>query len=168
MGLWHHLVEQRYRQRQRSGRGDYLDNCNYNNGLGHSTATSPKAVTLTGNDSFEKNSSFGLTINSLGAITVNNINADGNTLADGADLDNDFPGAVGGVSVTNTATYSPSFNNNGGNGLEVDSRGAITVMDLNATGNNNDGVYLKNSDGTGNISLGTARLVGSTRSRVTD
>ena len=138
--------------------GVYLDNCNYNNGLGHCTATSPKAVTLTGNNSFEKNSSFGLTINSLGAITVNNINADGNTLADGADLDNDFPGAVGGVSVTNTATYSPSFNNNGGNGLEVDSRGAITVMDLNATGNNNDGVYLKNSDGTGNISLGTARV----------
>ena len=60
--------------------------------------------------------------------------------------------------MNNTAAYSPSFNTNGNNGLAVFSLGTITVMDLDATGNSGDGVYLDNSDGTGSVSLGTTHV----------
>ena len=55
-------------------------------------------------------------------------------------LSNDYPGALGGMSVNNAAAYSPSFNTNGNNGLAVFSLGTIAVMDLDATGNSGDGV----------------------------
>ena len=115
------------------GGGVYLDNCDYGDLVaGHCSATLPRAITLTGNNSFDGNFTYGLQVNSLGAITVNNVNADnnGNTNGNaGVFLENDFPGAVGGVSVTNTAANFPNFSNNGGNGLKILSRGAITVMD---------------------------------------
>ena len=141
------------------GAGAWLDNCLTTNGT-TCQAVTPKTITLAGNNAFENNFSDGLLIASKGAITVNNVNADGNGAdgSDGAYLDNDFTGAVGGVNVTNTAAYSPSFNDNGNHGLEVYSLGAITVMDLDASGNNRYGVRLYNSDGTGNVSLGTARV----------
>ena len=143
------------------GSGAWLDNCT-SKVVGTCRTVTPKTIALTGNNAFENNFGYGLWVSSKGAITVNNVNADGNGSdgsSDGAYLDDDFTGAVGGVSVTNTATYSPSFNNNKGNdGLEVYSLGTITVMDLDATGNSNDGVYLKNFAGTGNVSLGTARV----------
>ena len=140
------------------GYGASLDNCQYDNGC---TAVTPMAVNLTGNNAFSANYDSGLFVQSKGAITVNNVNAVANGLAngrDGAYLDNDFTGAVGGVSVTNTAAYSPSFNGNGYDGLEVYSLGTITVMDLDAQNNGNDGVYLENDyAGAVNVSLGTAR-----------
>ena len=140
------------------GYGASLDNCQYDNGC---TAVTPMAVNLTGNNVFSGNYDLGLFVQSKGAITVNNVNAVANGLAngrDGAYLDNDFTGAVGGVSVTNTAAYSPSFNGNGYDGLEVYSLGTITVMDLDAQDNGNDGVYLENDyAGAVNVSLGTAR-----------
>ena len=131
------------------GYGAYIDN---------SSSTARMAITLTGNNAFENNILGGLWITSKGVITVNNVNADGNEYYDGAYLSNDYPGALGGVSVNNTAAYSPSFNTNGNNGLAVFSLGTITVMDLDATGNSGDGVYLDNSDGTGSVSLGTTRV----------
>ena len=119
----------------------------------------PRAVTLTGNNNFNGNYTYGLNVNSLGAISVNNVNADNNGTY-GTYLENDFLGAVGAVSVSNTAAYSPDFSSNGGNGLYILSRGTITVMDLNAQGNGADGVYLNNTSnttGTAAVNLGTAR-----------
>ena len=147
-----------------SGGGVYLDNCEYNDLNSNACdATLPRAVTLTGNNSFDNNYTYGLVVNSLGAITVNNANADNNgdnNGNDGMGLWNSFPGAVGGVSVINTLTSWPDFSNNGGNGLEVYSRGTITVMDLDAQSNGADGVYLNNlsnTTGTAAVNLGTSR-----------
>ena len=130
---------------------------------GKCDTTLPRAITLTGNNSFDNNYTYGLKVNSLGAISVNNVNADNNGNTNGYDgvfLENDFPGAVGAVSVNNTATYQPDFSSNGGYGLYILSRGTITVMDLNAQSNGADGVYLDNTSnttGTAAVNLGTAR-----------
>ena len=139
------------------GSGAWVDNCLSNDNGITCQAITPKTITLTGNNAFESNFDFGLRVTSKGAISVNNVNADHNGYI-GAYLDNDFTGAVGGISVINTATYWPSFNNNGWNGLEVYSLSTITVMDLDAAGNADNGVILDNSDGTGNVGLGTARV----------
>ena len=147
-------------QSQSWGGGLYLDNCEYNDLNSNACdATLPRAVTLTGNNSFDGNFAYGLNVNSLGAISVNNVNADNNGTY-GMYLENDFLGAVGAVSVSNTAAFSPDFSNNRGDGLEVYSRGAITVMDLDAQSNGADGVYLNNTSnttGTAAVNLGTAR-----------
>ena len=151
-----------------SGGGVYLDNCLYNSGTGLCTATLPRTVTLTGNNNFNNNYTDGLNVNSLGAISVNNVNADNNGTG-GVYLDNNYTNAVGAVSITNTPTYQPDFSNNGYynnsyngeyNGLDILSRGAITVMDLNAQNNTGDGIYLDNTantSGTASVTLGTAR-----------
>ena len=139
------------------GGGAYLDNCEYNDlNANQCDATLPRAITLIGNNTFNNNFTYGLVVNSLGAITVNNVNANNNG-EEGMGLWNSFPGAVGGVSVNNTPTYLPSFNNNGGHGLQIYSGGAIAIMDLDAQNNGLDGVYLNNRVGTGTVSLGTAR-----------
>ena len=122
---------------------------------------------MTGNNNFNNNFKYGLDIFSLGAITVNNVNASNNGRT-GVFLTNNFPTAVGGVSVTNTPAYGPNFNNNGYynnsyngeyDGLDIFSHGAITVMDVGASGNTGDGIDLDNSDnttGTAGVTLGTS------------
>ena len=149
-------------QSKTSGGGVDLDNCNYN-GTG-CNAKLTTAVTLTGNNAFNNNYTYGLTVNSLGAIAVSNVNANGNG-TNGAWLENDYTNAIGGVSITNTPAYFPSFNNNGSsgnyNGLNILSRGAITIWDVDASGNTGDGIFLNNTAntaGTAGVSFGTARV----------
>jgi hypothetical protein len=89
-----------------------------------------KAVTINGYADVSNNSGYGLYILSRGAIKVNNLDASlGN--ANGAWLDNDEAGAVGGI----TLTGSNDFSYNAGNGLLATSRGTIMINDLDAIGN---------------------------------
>ncbi|MBL8049824.1 MAG: hypothetical protein JNM46_01255 [Anaerolineales bacterium] len=113
--------------------------------INNSTAPKPYAVTINGFNSMNGNvvSSNGLTINSLGVVTLNNITAESN-------------GGYG-VSVTNSNGTIPQtvnikgvnfFNNNGNNGLFVSSKGAINVYNITANSNaytsNSTGVFLDN------------------------
>jgi len=120
--------------------------------LNNSSGSIAKAVTLTGTNTFDANTAYGLYSDSLGAITVNNLFAWGNTY-DGVYLFNAYlasPVAVNGTS---------EFTENGSNGLLVYSRGNITVQNFDAVGNGNYGVHLFNtySGAVGNVTAGTSK-----------
>jgi len=95
---------------------------------------------LSGNNLFRNNQDTGLTVESLGTITANNLFSDGNG-ADGVRLSNDHAGSVGGVVLTGT-NYA---GDNGPNGIVVDSYGPITASNLTASGNDGNGALLRNS-----------------------
>lgn len=120
-----------------SGYGAWLDNCNQS--AGACTIVRPQSITLTGYNSFSSNKAYGLQVTSLGTINLASVHATYNT-ATGAILDNDFPGAVGGVSVTGTLNEF-SFN---ANGLEMNSRRAISISNLDASFNTGYGALLSN------------------------
>ncbi len=120
-----------------SGYGAWLDNCN--EAEGDCTTVTPQSITLTGRNSFSSNMGNGLKILSLGAIRVNNVGATSNS-GTGAILNNDFDGAVGGITITGTFNV---FSNNA-NGLEVTSRRAISSSNLEASSNTGFGAALSN------------------------
>jgi len=103
-----------------------------------STWTVGKGVTLTGNNYFLNNSGTGLRIDSFGAIVLSNVNASYN-LGRGADLTND---AVLGQRVT--LIGNNNFLGNSGIGLNIDSKGAITLSNVNASNNQDEGARLYN------------------------
>ena len=128
------------------GYGAYLDNYTGN--------TQIKAVTLNGYNSFSNNFTGGLEIRSLGAITLNNFNADNNT-GFGAFLDNNDGSALNAITILGGA-YTGG---NGGYGLQVTSKGAITINVFDAWIGNN-GSYGWNLDNhfpgaVGGITLST-------------
>ncbi|MCL5428630.1 MAG: hypothetical protein M1347_02350, partial [Chloroflexi bacterium] len=140
--------------------GAVLDNCLQEGGACWNPAA--KTVTLTGDNTFERNEWTGLDISSKGSITINNVIASDNG-GFGAYLDNQWPGAVGAVNVNNTPTYWPEFSGNGMDGLTIYSNGAVTVKDLDAYDNGwwedtsytfGYGVYINTY---GNVMLGTSR-----------
>jgi putative surface-exposed virulence protein len=104
-------------------------------------AFTPKAVSInTSLTSYGGNKSGdGLDVYSLGAITLKNLTADGNSGA-GAYLFNQYPTAVGGI----TLTGSLGFHDNKANGLDAYSKGAITLNSVDAA-NNVEGAYLNNN-----------------------
>lgn len=121
-------------------------------------ATLVKGVTISGKNSFSYNSGGnGLTINSIGAITLNNVIADGNSAGHGVFLENDFAGAVGGITITALPSGSwNQFSGNAGSGLVALSKGNITVAITDANDNGSNGVYLDNNEvgATGNVTFG--------------
>ncbi|MGA7194895.1 MAG: hypothetical protein WBW94_14805, partial [Anaerolineales bacterium] len=123
-----------------SGGLEANDNYSYGARLDNSGASSAMAVTLTGTSSFSGNShSDGLDIESTGAITVNNVSADDNG-GTGGDLDNEY-GFMEPIKITGTNW----FDDNGGGGLTVHSYGAITLNNIDASGNSYGGLYADNS-----------------------
>ncbi|MBL8098032.1 MAG: right-handed parallel beta-helix repeat-containing protein [Anaerolineales bacterium] len=125
------------------------------------TGTLPKAVTISGANSFSNNAgSDGLTITSLGAITLNNIIANNNG-GYGAYLQNDFASAVGGITITALPSGAwNDFSNNVDDGLLALSKGNITVAITYAYGNGGSGVILDNNGlgSTGNVTFGAGGL----------
>jgi hypothetical protein len=118
-----------------AGEGAYLDNC-YSQGAG-CTGTGTIAVNF---GTFNDNDSNGFRAFSSHAITVKNIAADGNTL-DGAYLDNSNATTAQPVTMTGVN----NFNFNSFSGLEIYSRGAITVGNVTAIYNKfGNGAYLDN------------------------
>ncbi|MFN8410903.1 MAG: hypothetical protein U0Z26_00810 [Anaerolineales bacterium] len=106
----------------------------------NTSAATPKAVNLTGDNTFNQNKFNGLNINSLGQITVNNVIAAGTTNGSGAYLYNSYAGASGGVTLTGTN----QFDMNSSDGLDVQTYGAIIVNNLVSTANSYYGAYLRN------------------------
>ncbi len=99
-------------------------------GVDVSVSASSGAVTL--NNVNANRSSVGVLVRSLGLITVNKVTASQTTntnvtLGGGARLDNSSGSGTAGVTVTNS-----EFNGNGSYGLNVLSRGAITLNHVSA------------------------------------
>jgi hypothetical protein len=139
--------------------GAYLDNCNWS---GACTTVTPKAVILTGVNTFNDNTNRGLYVLSMGPISsATTLTASDNDTSYGALLDNEEPGALGGVSLLGVNT----FNGNGITGLSVYSYGAITVSKLTADDNLWDGAQLANYNAATpqNVTIsGYARASGNT------
>jgi len=108
-----------------------------------------RSVAIT-NSTFFGNPSDNLIIASLGPITLTNVNAYDSTNGNGAYLDNSSSLLPAPVTVTNGV-----FSNNGGAGLEVNSKGNITLNTITASINNSYGVYLDNNfaGATGGITM---------------
>lgn len=105
----------------------------------------PKAVTLTGVNTFNNNSSYGLYVTSYGAIAANSVTANDNGQY-GAYLVNAGSALPQSVTLTGANTFN---NNTVYDGLQIVSYGAITTNSLTASGNGRYGVYLVNSSATG-------------------
>ena len=115
--------------------------------------------------SFDDNSGYGVSVTSLGAITLTNVGASRNTGASGVSLDNcqydgGIPGCKGYGNVTIGGTFGQvNFNDNDTYGLNVASRGNILLTNVNAAGNlGGQGAILQNSyeNAYGNITMKTS------------
>jgi hypothetical protein len=116
------------------------------------------AITLTGVNAFNDNAWRGLYAYGIGAIALNSVTANGNGL-DGVYLQNTSSTSGDSVKFTGTNT----FRDNTGNGLVVQTDGAITANNLSAWGNGIIGAGLYNSSGTAGVSLtGTNAFSGNT------
>ncbi|HUI90450.1 MAG TPA: hypothetical protein VLX61_17160 [Anaerolineales bacterium] len=117
--------------------------------------TAPYSVTLTGNNTFNENYSNvpsvssqpmgGLTVWSNGAITAYNITANGDLAGAGADIENSGASSAQSVALAGVNIFAK---NAAYDGIDVLSRGTITISNLNAVNNGNPslgyGAYLEN------------------------
>jgi hypothetical protein len=125
--------------------GDGVDLLNFAN-----PAPTPKTVIVGGSNTFADNGVNGLVIASLGAITANNITAyvspTGTSTGNSVSLSNAMTGAVGGVTLTGANVfndYQSSPTNQ--NGLLINSRGAVSLSNVTASGNGSMGASIDNS-----------------------
>ncbi len=129
-------------------------NPNYYDGFGKGAflnnygAYTPKAINITGNNTFNGNASNGLSAISFGAIKVNNLTANGNGC--NALYDVDAPiGCAGayldgaGVTVTGFGTFDSNLES----GLLVMSHGAVALNNLYSNNNGSNGAAV-NTYGT--------------------
>lgn len=115
--------------------GATLNTC-YEAGMGACTWLGTGKVTIK-DSTFDNNSStqYGLSIESRGAISLTNVSASGNDLTvntDGARLYAHYSQLASAVSVTNSV-----FNDNGATGLEIFTKGTITLNKVKSNGNLN-------------------------------
>lgn len=139
-----------------------LDNVSVNGTTANSSGFGDGAiVNTTGNVSitdseFNNNSTDGLLIASGGTVGLNTVSASDNTLT-GAFIDtcNYSSGLCAGSGAVTIDGTTNLFNNNGFNGLVVDSGGGITIINTQANANGLDGALLTSADdnGTGNIDI---------------
>jgi hypothetical protein len=111
-------------------RGAYLLN------VGDSVAS---LVTVTGSN-FLSNAAEGLYIYSNGAVKLTNVTTSGN-VGDGVHIDNK-PASIA-APVTVSGFYTAEMN--GGNGITVESDGAITLSNISAIFNSDNGAYVTNN-----------------------
>jgi hypothetical protein len=121
------------------------------------------AVTLTGKNAFIGNVGSGLSIQAAGTVSINNVTASGQTGGGsfGASITNTFAGASAPKPVKLTGVNV--FNNNAGNGLIINTYGAITISNLTANANSGIGAQLTNNaaDTPANVTLtGTNQFSG--------
>ncbi|MGB8983327.1 MAG: hypothetical protein WCC12_15745, partial [Anaerolineales bacterium] len=129
------------------GDGANLDNClyeMYGAAAGTCKNSSADFVTLAGTNIFADNQNKGLGVASRGAITINNLVANGNETGWGAWLTNTY--ATTALGVKFTGSNQLKYNNGG---LYILSDGAITLNNINASGNTgNNGAILQNITST--------------------
>ncbi len=118
-----------------------------------STITVRQPITLIGTNTFNNNSGGGLMLYSFGAIALSNVTANGNLPTGGTGIglgvyiDNDEiwnPGVLTNVSYAANVTLSGFgyFEGNTDDGLQIFSRGAVTLSNLTANSNGDNGVYV--------------------------
>lgn len=125
-----------------AGSGATLVNCG---------CSTPKSITLTGYVRTSNNYDYGLNVNGGGAVTLINITAENNGNS-GAFIRNDVNPLKG---QTVTLNGSNTFNNNGGDGLQILSFGSIITNNITAFENAAAGAYLINVGAMkpGNVTL---------------
>jgi hypothetical protein len=113
--------------------------------LTNDSAATPKAVVLSGTNTFSNNQFDGLNISTKGAVTLNNVLASGNVNGYGAQIINNVDPAVpSAVTLTGTNIFN---DNNGGYGLYVATFGRVTISNLYANSNTGIGAGIVNSGG---------------------
>lgn len=116
------------------------------------------SIKMSGNNLINYNQVNGLDLSSDGTISLNNVNASNNG-AGGAVLDNCInPTQYAACTIlgkTVTLTGTNIFNNNGFEGLVVQSGGNITISNITASGNGSFGTFLDNCVINGNLSTST-------------
>jgi hypothetical protein len=113
-------------------------------------ASVTNSVTFTGNNTFIDNLDSGLYVITFGAIKVNNITSTSNGSSASVVLANNSAlTSASGVTLSGLNT----FTDNSGDGLNISSKGAVTVNSINASSNNNNGLYISNVMGTGGVTL---------------
>lgn len=116
------------------------------------------------NSEFNNNSSNGLQVESGGMVMFDTVSASNNTLTGvfvNTCLYNNTSGLCNGNgSVTITSGTINVFNNNGFNGIVVDSGGGITMNNTQANTNGLDGALLTSADnnGTGNVDISSSEF----------
>ncbi len=127
------------------GYGAGLDTCVYDAALEQCSGTGDVIVQ---DSTFDDNTGgSGIGIDSGGTVSLDTVQASGNDFA-GAEVYNFDLLNTGGVQITDSI-----FNNNGDNGIWVNSEGAITMTNTDATGNGFDGADLINYEGSGDVTV---------------
>jgi hypothetical protein len=126
--------------------------------LDNTTATSAKAVTLTGFNEFKYNH-IGLDVKSNGAITLSNVTATNNFAGNGVTLRNDYESYGANVTLTGTNIFNDNYNS----GLAIFTKGIVTLNNIKAERNAfaggtplGYGVYIENH----NASAARAVVIG--------
>lgn len=122
--------------------GVYLDNAETGAAGGISITFSPDSQGL-----FNGNGANGLEIRSKGAILLSWLEASGNGQS-GALIDNTGASAYAPVTLMMINSHV-----NGSGGVKVTSRGAITIINIDALNNNGIGVWLENTAGAGAVTI---------------
>ena len=117
--------------------------------IDNSSAGVPLAVTVTTGEFNGNVDGAGLSVVTLGAVSLNNITASSNSgslAGHGVDIDNCrfHLSACVGTGTVSIGGSSNSFNSNESDGLFISSGGAITLINVQANGNGNDGAVLHN------------------------
>jgi hypothetical protein len=130
------------------GLGAYIDNCLAqpdNTCLGNGGVTFQ--ITPGWNHEFSGNGGLGLYVQSKGAISISNVNANNNAYI-GVVLDNNWVGANGTITIGSVGGGNNNFSQNGGSGLLAFSTGAISLSQFEANNNYGYGVHLNNAAAT--------------------
>lgn len=106
----------------------------------NNTNATNAGIKLTGTNVFGNNTNSGLSIESKGAVTLNNIYANSNS-AYGVSITNTAASTAQGVTFTGTN----EFKYNTIHGLSIVSKGAVTLNNLNANANGQMGVNINNT-----------------------
>jgi len=117
-------------------------------------------ITL-GNVLVNHNENDGIYMQTMGKITLKAVVASQNG-KDGAHLDNCVDsGGVCGSTYFNTVSVTASYfeNNTGGDGLEIKSKGAVTLTSVHAYNNSGDGVNINNCMYDSGVCQGTGGVV---------
>ncbi len=119
-----------------------VSNNNFDGALldNYTFSTTAQNLTLSGTNIFDSNGGFGMNAFSRGAITSGSLDANNNSTY-GATLKNQLDATPLPITLNGTS----SFSGNTGNGLNIYSKGNITVNNLSAVGNGNIGVVLQNN-----------------------
>jgi hypothetical protein len=128
-----------------STNGVKIDNCKYDAGTGTCASTSGVRINGNGNE-FNNNAEDGLIINTAGNIVLTNISASKNN--HGLYISNPYASSSTSVKLSNSSSYTNTFDNNSVNGIYIVTSGTITLAGVEANENTGSGLYLQNTSGT--------------------